>query len=168
MSLLPPIDAHAHIQTSVSARDVAGLRAFVVAVTRERKEWESALCRNDPLAVWGIGVHPGLPAEVATFDQAACGDAVEGACFVGEVGLDGKSKADLDAQKASPRRCLGGCRGAAETDASSTASPHQGRCSTLFARSPPSSHSSLVARQRKADRGSNRARLLLLDQRRRG
>jgi len=99
MSLLPPIDAHAHIQTGVSARDVAGLRAFVVAVTRERKEWESALRRNDPLAVWGIGVHPGLPAEVTTFDQAAFGEAVERACFVGEVGLDGKSKADMDAQK---------------------------------------------------------------------
>lgn len=99
MSLLPPIDAHAHIETGVSARDVAGLQAFVVAVTRERKEWAAALLRTDRLAVWGVGVHPGLPAEITGFDQVAFGDAVERTCFVGEVGLDGKSKADLNSQR---------------------------------------------------------------------
>lgn len=99
MSLLPPIDAHAHIQTGVSARDVAGLQAFVVAVTRERKEWEPALRRTDRLAVWGVGVHPGLPSEISAFDQPAFAEAVERACFVGEVGLDGKSKADLETQR---------------------------------------------------------------------
>lgn len=99
MSLLPPIDAHAHIQTGVSPRDVAGLQAFIVAVTRERSEWEPALRRTDRLAVWGVGVHPGLPSEISAFDQAGFGDAVARACFVGEVGLDGKSKADLDSQR---------------------------------------------------------------------
>jgi TatD DNase family protein len=99
MSLLPPIDAHAHIKTGVSARDIAGLKAFVVAVTRERTEWEPALRRTDRLAVWGVGVHPGLPVEISQFDQEVFGEAVQRACFVGEVGLDGKSKADLDSQR---------------------------------------------------------------------
>ncbi|RKQ86063.1 TatD DNase family protein [Solirubrobacter pauli] len=97
--MLPPIDAHAHIQTGVSARDIAGLKAFVVAVTRERKEWGPALRRTDRLAVWGVGVHPGLPVEISDFDQAAFGEAVERACFVGEIGLDGKSKASMDSQR---------------------------------------------------------------------
>jgi TatD DNase family protein len=99
MTLLPPIDAHAHIQTGVSPRDLARLEAFVVAVTREHGEWEPALRRTDRLAVWGVGIHPGLPSEVSAFDQASFSDAVERACFVGEVGLDGKSTAGLDSQR---------------------------------------------------------------------
>ncbi len=96
---LPPIDAHAHISTDVDASDLAGLRAFVVAVTREPSEWKYALRRHDELAVWGIGVHPGRPNAIQSFDQTSFGAAVEAAVFVGEVGLDGRSKASAVAQR---------------------------------------------------------------------
>lgn len=96
---LPAIDAHAHIRTTVPARDLSALDAFVVAVTRERTEWTPALRRQDDLAVWGVGVHPGLPEEIRSFDPAAFADVVEAAVFVGEVGLDGRSRTALSAQR---------------------------------------------------------------------
>ncbi|CAN5716959.1 TatD family hydrolase [soil metagenome] len=98
MSLLP-IDAHAHIKTTVPARDLADLESFVVAVTREQAEWQRALNRHDDLAVWGIGVHPGLPEEVMGFDAVVFAAALNDALFVGEVGLDGRSKAPAAAQR---------------------------------------------------------------------
>ena len=97
---LPPIDAHAHIKTTVPARDLADLESFVVAVTREQNEWQPALQRHDEFAVWGIGVHPGLPEEIEGFDAVAFAAALNSALFVGEVGLDGKSKTPLATQRA--------------------------------------------------------------------
>lgn len=99
MSLLP-IDAHAHIKTTVPACDLADLESFVVAVTREQAEWQRALHRHDELVVWGIGVHPGLPEEVMSFDAVGFAAALHDALFVGEVGLDGKSKTPAAAQRA--------------------------------------------------------------------
>lgn len=98
--ILAPIDAHAHIKTTVSERDIADLDAFVVAVTRERAEWGPALARADEFAVWGVGVHPGLPAEIDAFDAEAFTAAVEQAVFVGEVGLDGRAKSAIATQRA--------------------------------------------------------------------
>jgi TatD DNase family protein len=95
---LPPIDAHAHIKTGVPASDLTNLRAFVVAVTRERAEWQAALRRRDDMAVWGIGVHPGIPAAIESFDTRAFAEAIEGSLFIGEVGLDGRSKVPGEAQ----------------------------------------------------------------------
>jgi TatD DNase family protein len=96
----PPIDAHAHIKTSVSQRDLADLGSFVVAVTREQTEWEPALRRQDELTVWGIGVHPGMTEEIARFDPDVFAEALDRALFVGEVGLDGKAEAPSAAQRA--------------------------------------------------------------------
>jgi TatD DNase family protein len=96
---LPPIDAHAHIEPCVPAWDLAGLGAFVVAVTREPSEWQLALRRRDDLAVWGVGVHPGLPAAIEAFDGDAFNEAVESSLVVGEVGLDGRSKAAATEQQ---------------------------------------------------------------------
>ncbi|MDP8929753.1 MAG: TatD family hydrolase [Actinomycetota bacterium] len=97
---LPPIDAHAHIKTSVPERDLSDREAFVVAVTRERSEWQRALRRRDGMAVWGIGVHPGLGTEIESFDPEGFALAVRAAVFVGEIGLDGRSKAPAVAQRA--------------------------------------------------------------------
>ena len=169
MSLLPPIDAHAHIQTGVSARDRE--QGFEPSSWRSRANARSGSPRcagHDPLAVWGIGVHPGLPAEVAAFDQAAFGEAVERACFVGEVGLDGKSKADMDAQKRVLAHVL------------EVVAAHP-RPTTLHSVAASGSVLDALRAQpirapilhwwrgsQKRHRGSGRARLLLLDQRRRG
>lgn len=97
---LPPIDAHAHIKTTVPACDLADLESFVVAVTREQTEWQPALERHDEFAVWGIGAHPGLPEEIESFDAVAFDTALNDALFVGEVGLDGRSKTPATAQRA--------------------------------------------------------------------
>jgi TatD DNase family protein len=96
---LPPIDAHAHIETRVPARDLAGLGAFVVAVTREPSEWQAALRRRDALAVWGVGVHPGIPGAIEAFDGDTFAEAVATSLVVGEVGLDGHSKAPATEQR---------------------------------------------------------------------
>lgn len=92
---LSAIDAHAHISTTVSAADIRGLGAFVAAVTREEREWHAATQRRDDLAVWGVGVHPGLPEQIAGFDAERFAAAVSSAQLVGEVGLDGRSKAPV-------------------------------------------------------------------------
>lgn len=97
---LPPIDAHAHIKTTVPASHLTGLEALVVAVTRERAEWTAALHRRDEFSLWGVGLHPGLPDEIDTFDPESFAAAVEATLFVGEVGLDGRSKAPAAAQRA--------------------------------------------------------------------
>jgi TatD DNase family protein len=82
---LPAIDAHAHVLPDVSADDLRQLGAFVFAVTREGKEWEPALRRHDDLAIWGVGVHPGVPAAIAGFwwrgDQTETEEAVDLAAF---------------------------------------------------------------------------------------
>jgi TatD DNase family protein len=97
---LPPIDAHAHVETGVPSRDLADLGAFVFAVTRSRAEWDAALRRSDVLSVWGLGVHPGVTAAIEGFDPDDFQTALQGAVLVGEVGLDGKSKVAMTAQRA--------------------------------------------------------------------
>jgi TatD DNase family protein len=96
---LPAIDAHAHIETTVSARDLRGLEAVVFAVTREPSEWQAALNRRDELSLWGIGVHPALPRALAAFDAGQFASVVDRFCIVGEVGLDGKSPIPLHRQR---------------------------------------------------------------------
>lgn len=97
---LPVIDAHAHIETTVSSRDLLDLDALVLAMTRTPAEWKQAQLRTDALTLWGIGAHPGLGPAIESFDadsfRAALGEAV----IVGEVGLDGASKVPLPEQKA--------------------------------------------------------------------
>jgi TatD DNase family protein len=96
---LPAIDAHAHVLPSVPVRDLQELRALVFAVTREGNEWDPALRRRDELAIWGIGVHPGVPAAITGFDAERFAHAVDRALLVGEVGLDGRSKIPLAEQR---------------------------------------------------------------------
>lgn len=95
---LPAIDAHAHVQPGVPRRDLRELQAFVFAVTREGREWEPALRRHDELAIWGVGVHPGLPSAIAGFDAEDFAHAVDRGLLVGEVGLDGRSRVPLTKQ----------------------------------------------------------------------
>lgn len=90
-SVAPAIDAHAHVETGVSAQDMASLNACVLAVTRRPAEWPEAIARQDDLAVWGIGVHPADDQALHGFDSAEFALALERAQLVGEVGLDGRA-----------------------------------------------------------------------------
>lgn len=97
-SALPPLDCHAHVDTSIDVDQLRGVRAVVVAVTREPSEWAAARSRRDPTAVWGLGAHPGVPAALRDFDAGRFAEALDGALFVGEIGLDGRARTDRDAQ----------------------------------------------------------------------
>jgi TatD DNase family protein len=92
--VLPPLDCHAHVKTSIAVNELRALRAIVVAVTREPAEWEAALAREDPTTLWGIGVHPGRAGALRDFDSDRFRAAIEHAAFVGEVGLDARARTD--------------------------------------------------------------------------
>jgi TatD DNase family protein len=98
--MLPPIDAHAHVQPTVSARDLAGLKACIMAVTRQPSEWSAVTRRNDDMTMWGVGVHPGVRKALELFDERVFQQAVDRAAFIGEVGLDGYSRAPRELQRA--------------------------------------------------------------------
>jgi len=95
---LPPLDCHAHVETGIPADMLRGLRAVVVAVTREPREWDAAIGRRDPATLWAIGAHPGVAAALRDFDAGRFRSAVDGAVFVGEVGLDARAKTDRAVQ----------------------------------------------------------------------
>jgi TatD DNase family protein len=99
MAALPPIDAHAHVLTTIDGRDLRALRSVLFAVTREPSEWEAAAARRDELCVWGLGCHPKIPAAVAMFDPAQLADLVAATPLIGEVGLDGTSKVPMAEQR---------------------------------------------------------------------
>jgi TatD DNase family protein len=57
---LPPLDAHAHIATDVTAAQISRLgSAIVFAVTRNLSEAAAVPHGVYPSILWGIGVHPG-------------------------------------------------------------------------------------------------------------
>lgn len=97
---LPPLDAHAHIQTSIASHELDALDAAVLAVTREPAEWEAALERRDLTTGWGIGCHPGVAAALDAFSESAFDEALQRAFLVGEVGLDGRARTSKAAQQA--------------------------------------------------------------------
>ena len=79
----------------------------VFAVTRELGEAERALKRGDELTVWGVGCHPKLADRAhRQFDRGRFERLVEATCFVGEVGLDGKSRVPLQVQLTTLRSIL--------------------------------------------------------------
>jgi TatD DNase family protein len=98
--MLPAIDAHAHVDVRVAARDLSELDAVVLAVTRSLAEWQAASVRDDELTLWGVGCHPAMPDAVRAFDARTFADALETAAFVGEVGLDRRSRVSVDEQVA--------------------------------------------------------------------
>lgn len=96
---LPPLDVHAHVDTSIAPAMLRELRAVVVAVTREPREWDAALARRDPATLWAIGAHPGVAAALDDFVPERFRQALETAVFVGEVGLDARAKTNRERQR---------------------------------------------------------------------
>jgi TatD DNase family protein len=94
-----PLDLHAHVDTTIDPTMLRELRAVVVAVTREPREWNAALSRADPTTLWAIGAHPGVSAALSAFDATTFRSALTRAIFVGEVGLDGRASTDGDLQR---------------------------------------------------------------------
>lgn len=97
----PPLDMHAHVDTSTSPGDLLQLRAVIFAATRTLADGRAALERQpqDLLTVWGVGVHPALNEALETFDKQEFAALVEKTAFVAEVGLDAKVKSRLPLQQ---------------------------------------------------------------------
>ncbi|MFF3459710.1 TatD family hydrolase [Streptomyces sp. NPDC002730] len=105
-SALPPLDLHAHIDTSVPADDLAGLSAVVFAATRSLTEAAQAIQRHDERIIWGVGIHPGLARSHTGFDPDTFTQLIDRTPLVSEIGLDGKSRVPMDRQQATLRRVL--------------------------------------------------------------
>lgn len=99
MRRLPAIDMHAHVEVDISIDDLLELDALVFAVTRSLDEAARALKRSDSWTVWGVGCHPGLVGVQKAFDERRFTELIASTAYVGEVGLDGKSRVPMDIQR---------------------------------------------------------------------
>lgn len=107
MKILPAIDLHAHIDPSIDPYELADLNAAIFAVTRSLEEAEQALKRRDTMTIWGVGCHPGLVGANKKFSSQHFLELIESTPFVGEIGLDGKSRVSMDLQLKTLRSALG-------------------------------------------------------------
>lgn len=104
--MILPLDAHAHIEPDIAARDLVALRSCVVAVTRTLDDFDRTRTRDDASVVWAAGCHPGLPREVRNFSATRMRDAVATTPVIGEVGLEGTGRTPMDSQVAAFREVL--------------------------------------------------------------
>lgn len=97
----PPLDTHAHVDTSIDAHTLLNLRAVIFAASRSIEESARALERQsrDLLTVWGAGVHPGMKAALETYTPSSFESLIEKTAYVGEIGLDAKVKSRLPLQR---------------------------------------------------------------------
>jgi len=101
-----PLDAHAHIESTIAPAELAALRSCVIAVTRTLDEYGQARDRPDRYVVWGAGCHPGLAREVKGFSVARMRDAIATTPVIGEVGLDGAARTPMENQLTALRAIL--------------------------------------------------------------
>lgn len=107
MKTFPPLDFHAHIDPSIDSHELTNLKAAIFAVTRSLEEADQALKRRDTMTIWGVGCHPGLVGANKKFSSQHFLELIESTAFVGEIGLDGKSRVSMDLQLKTLRLALG-------------------------------------------------------------
>ncbi len=95
----PPLDVHTHVAPSIHPTELLSLRAVLFVATRSLSEFESTATRADPITVWGLGVHPGLPAAIEGFSRDAFRAALPRTPLVSEIGLDARSPVPLKEQQ---------------------------------------------------------------------
>ena len=115
----PPLDAHAHVDVEIHPRALLSLRAFILVALRSQDEFDRATGRDDPLAVWGVGIHPGIAKAVAGFDLDRLRTQLAQTPLLSEIGLDGRSAVPAVQQEAVFRQALD-----AHDDAACVASVH--------------------------------------------
>lgn len=105
-SILPALDAHAHIASDVTAAQIKALgQSVVFAMTRSLHEASQVRNRRDQALVWGIGLHPGVAAARSAWDSKHFTDLLDSFALVGEVGLDRRG-GDLARQRSIFREVL--------------------------------------------------------------
>ncbi|RJT76934.1 TatD family deoxyribonuclease [Arthrobacter cheniae] len=92
---LPPLDLHAHISPKTGATDLERLGAVVFAATRTLDEYKSVKDRNDRVTIWGVGCHPGIPEAQSAYDPSKFTELISSSAYIGEVGLDGRSRVSM-------------------------------------------------------------------------
>ena len=107
MRALPPLDLHAHVDTSIEASELTALQAIVFAVTRSLDEAEQALNRTDRTTIWGVGCHPGLVGVQKAFNAKRFQALTESTPYAGELGLDGASRVPMKIQRHTLASALG-------------------------------------------------------------
>lgn len=100
MKKIPPLDTHAHVDLSISARDLENLGAVVFIATRSLEDFEVVQDREDLVSVWGVGCHPSLVGVQKAFKNEEFRAALKKTAYVAEVGLDGSSRVPLATQTA--------------------------------------------------------------------
>src|SRR5712671_3424549 len=104
--MIPPLDAHAHIESGIAPAELAALRSCVFAVTRTLSDYATTRERTDRSVVWGAGCHPGLAREIKNFSASRMRDAIATTPMIGEVGLDGAARTPMESQLAALRAIL--------------------------------------------------------------
>lgn len=99
MNPFPPLDTHAHIDVNIDPRELLATRAVILVATRSLAEYGATLGRSDPLAIWGVGVHPGVRSAVEAFDSDSLRTHLRRSVLLSEVGLDRRSAVALVDQK---------------------------------------------------------------------
>lgn len=89
--VVPPLDVHAHVDPDIGYWDLVGLGAVVLVALRTQDEFDQVTDRDDPVTVWGVGVHPGVVAAVKGFDRVRLCEQLERTPLLSEVGLDRRS-----------------------------------------------------------------------------
>ncbi|WP_420733651.1 TatD family hydrolase [Brevibacterium luteolum] len=100
MTNFPAVDLHAHIDPTINPRDLLNLRAVIFAASRSLAESRLALDRQhqDLLAIWGVGVHPGVKTALDGYDPEEFERLIARTPYVGEIGLDAKVPSRLAKQ----------------------------------------------------------------------
>ena len=106
MRRLPPLDTHAHVDPSISQRHLERLPAVIFAMARSLGETSTALTRQEPHVLWGVGCHPGVAAAQKAFDRTTFARLLQNAPLVGELGLDGASSVPMTLQRNNLRAAL--------------------------------------------------------------
>jgi TatD DNase family protein len=91
MKALPSLDAHAHIDPTRTADELADA-GIVLAMTNSLDEAALVVGRHEPNVVWGVGCHPRMLKAQELFDADLFRRLAERTAVVGEVGLDGRSR----------------------------------------------------------------------------
>lgn len=106
MTILPPLDVHAHIDVDIAGHELLDLGAVVLAMTRSLDEATEATVRTDDYVVWGVGCHPGLSKAQSAFDPDRFSSLLDLTPIAGELGLDAKSSVPIERQRTTFRSAL--------------------------------------------------------------